>query len=75
MNHYVCTGGCDEVSDNQGVCQNKNCLKNGQPLHKCDCSDKTHHGLITICQKCGTLCRTKGGCEVESFKSELGSGE
>ncbi|MEK7464185.1 MAG: hypothetical protein AAB617_00175 [Patescibacteria group bacterium] len=42
MKHYICTGGCEGVSPEKGVCQAPDCPKNGQPLEECNCADGTH---------------------------------
>ena len=43
MPHYVCTGGCEGVSDDSAaVCQAEGCQKFSQPLSKCDCADNQH---------------------------------
>ena len=42
MKHYICTGGCEGVSDTPGTCQAKTCPKHGKPLTECDCSDARH---------------------------------
>ena len=40
--HYVCTGTCNLVSDQPGVCQNPDCSNYGKPLTACDCTDGNH---------------------------------
>jgi hypothetical protein len=42
--HYICTGGCEGVSDKEGTCQAETCPKHGQPLTPCDCTDGKHYG-------------------------------
>lgn len=42
MKHYICTGGCEGVSGQSGTCQAQSCLKYGQPLTECDCTDGKH---------------------------------
>jgi len=42
MKHYVCTGGCQGVSDNPGTCQMATCPKHGLPLLECNCADGKH---------------------------------
>lgn len=46
MEHYVCTGGCEGVSDKPGVCQAKTCRKYLKPLIKCDCEDGKHSEIL-----------------------------
>lgn len=46
MTHYICTGGCNAVVDNPGVCQSTVCPKHGHPLEPCDCVDGKHHGAF-----------------------------
>ncbi|MFA5933622.1 MAG: hypothetical protein WC795_00120 [Candidatus Paceibacterota bacterium] len=71
MEHYVCTGGCGGVSNEAGVCQTEGCVRFGQPLHECGCEDNMHEGLTNACKDCGELCKQKGGCQVEEFKTEI----
>lgn len=42
MKHYICTGGCDGVSNESGECQAIACPKFGQPLTECECADGKH---------------------------------
>ncbi len=42
MKHYICTGGCQGVSDTPGSCQAKACPKYEQPLIECICTDGQH---------------------------------
>ena len=42
MDHYVCNGGCEGVSEKEGTCQAIACPKFGKPLEKCDCTDGKH---------------------------------
>ncbi len=44
MTHYICTGGCDGVSEHEGVCQAVTCPLHGHPLVPCDCTDGKHYG-------------------------------
>lgn len=44
--HYICTGGCEGVSDKKGVCQAGDCPKHGKPLSKCSCGDGRHAGAF-----------------------------
>ncbi len=41
MTHYTCTS-CGHESSEKGVCDNKDCLKNGKSLTSCDCTDGEH---------------------------------
>ena len=43
MKHYICTGGCEGVSDKPGTCQAVDCDKYKEPLDPCECTDG-HHG-------------------------------
>jgi len=45
MKHYICTGGCEGVSDKPGVCQAMTCAKHGKPLIECDCTDAKHSAV------------------------------
>ena len=40
--HYVCTGGCNDVSDEPRTCQTKDCMKYHQPMTACHCEDGLH---------------------------------
>lgn len=40
--HYICTGGCNGVSEKPGVCEAEDCPKKGQPLNECLCEDNRH---------------------------------
>ena len=42
MDHYICTGTCGAVSDEQGVCQDSNCPEHGQQFQMCSCTDDRH---------------------------------
>lgn len=48
MAHYICTGSCEGVSDRPGVCKTEGCIKEGQPLESCECTDGEHNGLSEI---------------------------
>jgi len=39
MTHYICTGGCQGLSDKPGKCGAKNCPKYSKPLEKCECKN------------------------------------
>ncbi len=40
--HFICTGGCNGVSEKPGTCQDPNCPKHGQALQYCDCGKPEH---------------------------------
>ncbi len=42
MKHYICTGGCNGVSETPGVCQAEDCSKHNQNLEECNCEDEKH---------------------------------
>lgn len=42
MPHYVCPGGCGGESNEAGVCQAEDCLRQSMPLEECDCADQKH---------------------------------
>ncbi len=42
MTHYVCTGGCEGVSDKSGTCQASDCSKHEHSLITCNCTDNEH---------------------------------
>ncbi|OGY96968.1 MAG: hypothetical protein A2122_00020 [Candidatus Liptonbacteria bacterium GWB1_49_6] len=44
MEHYICTGGCNAVSETPGTCQDEDCSKRGEPLDLCECEDGEHEG-------------------------------
>ncbi len=43
MEHYICTGDCNGVSQNPGLCQDKSCSKHNKPLIFCDCDTSENH--------------------------------
>lgn len=43
MEHYTCTE-CHGVSDTPKVCETEGCLKKGQELTTCECTDGQHGG-------------------------------
>jgi len=45
MKHYICTGGCEGVSDKPGLCQTEDCPKFEQPLDECNCEDGRHNSI------------------------------
>ncbi len=45
MTHYVCTGGCEGVSDTPLSCQMNYCAKHQEPLIECNCTDSKHHQI------------------------------
>jgi hypothetical protein len=46
IEHYICTGGCEGVSEVAGVCGAVTCPKHGAPLISCDCTDGKHYGRM-----------------------------
>lgn len=42
MKHFYCKGGCNGLSDQEGVCQATECADHGQTLHECNCEDNKH---------------------------------
>ena len=46
MDHYICKGGCDGVSQEPGVCQEPSCPHYGKPLEACGCMDNKHEGAF-----------------------------
>ena len=42
MKHYICTGGCNGVSDTPGVCEAEGCMDFGELLQECNCIDGKH---------------------------------
>ena len=46
MTYYICTGGCNGVSDKPGVCQTPGCPKHQHTLEACDCTDGKHNGAF-----------------------------
>jgi hypothetical protein len=42
MTHYICTGGCNGVSDTPGVCQSETCSLHKHELKECNCTDGQH---------------------------------
>jgi len=46
MPHYICTGGCQGVSDKPGVCQADSCSLHNHELKECDCADGQHQEVL-----------------------------
>ncbi len=46
--HYVCTGGCDQVSEAAGKCTTRGCFRNRNPLTICRCRNGKHGKLLTL---------------------------
>lgn len=42
MKHYICTGDCRGISENEGKCQAPDCENYGNNLVACDCTDGEH---------------------------------
>ena len=43
MTHYVCTGGCNGVSEEaNATCQAVDCAKHSDPLIACECEEGVH---------------------------------
>jgi len=42
MSHFVCTGDCKAVSEQEGICQSDFCNKQGEELAICGCEDGEH---------------------------------
>lgn len=40
--HYVCLGGCGNVSDYPGTCPAEGCKNEGLPMAPCTCEDEQH---------------------------------
>ncbi len=45
--HFVCTGGCQGVADEPGVCQAENCKKYHNDLQPCSCENGNHDSIIS----------------------------
>jgi hypothetical protein len=46
MKHYICTGGCEGVSEKPGTCQAIACPKFNKPLIECECADGKHEEVF-----------------------------
>lgn len=42
MEHYICRGGCEGVSEKPGTCNAEGCPNYQKPLEKCACEDQKH---------------------------------
>ncbi|HIJ99228.1 TPA: hypothetical protein H1011_00165 [archaeon] len=40
--HYICTGGCGGVSEEQKNCGAEDCKNYDMPLEECKCTDGRH---------------------------------
>jgi len=48
MEHYICTGSCQSVSDEEGICTVDGCDNQYELLEDCSCEDGKHgKGVIT----------------------------
>lgn len=48
MAHYICTGSCLGVSEEEGICLADGCEQQYEMLSECDCSDGKHgRGIVT----------------------------
>ncbi len=43
MTHYICTGECNGISEQPGMCQAIDCSKHDEPLVTCECTDDQHN--------------------------------
>lgn len=50
MMHFVCSGGCGGVANEEGVCKTSGCQKEGQPLKQCYCQDGQHRQALELPQ-------------------------
>lgn len=48
MAHYICTGGCEGISEKKGVCTTEDCKNQTLPLEECNCIDGKHHGAFDV---------------------------
>jgi len=46
--HYVCTGGCGQISDVYAKCTTRGCIRNRNPLTLCNCKNGKHGKLSTL---------------------------
>lgn len=51
MKHFICTGGCEGVSDKPGACQAESCPLHKHMLQECDCKDEGHYGAFEKAKK------------------------
>jgi len=48
MQHYICSGSCEGVADEEGICMADGCDKQYEMLEPCTCEDGKHgKGVIT----------------------------
>jgi len=48
MKHYICTGSCHSLSDEENICTSDGCNKQYELLETCNCEDGKHgQGPIT----------------------------
>lgn len=66
--HFICLGGCQGVSENQGVCQAGDCTNHNHELVECNCIDGTHNNF-KACVNCGSICGD--ACAVEIANPEI----
>ncbi len=42
MMHYICTGSCHGLSDEEGICMTEGCSKHYEILDECSCENGKH---------------------------------
>lgn len=48
ISHYVCTGGCKQISHNPGKCTTSGCPRARNPLNECKCKNGKHGKLLYL---------------------------
>lgn len=66
MKHYICTGGCNGVLEEEGICLADGCSKQYEMLTACDCEDGKHGMGVVTKDSNGTL--LKNGDDVFLIK-------
>jgi hypothetical protein len=46
--HYVCTGGCGLVFEDEGRCKVGDCYRYRNPLTECKCKNNKHKKFLTM---------------------------
>jgi len=58
MEHYICTGSCQGISDEEGICTADGCDKQYELLETCNCEDGKHGQGVVTKDSNGTVLQT-----------------
>ena len=55
MNHYICKGSCNGLSEEEGICMTDGCSKHYELLDTCNCEDGKHGMEVITKDSNGTV--------------------